>query len=512
MVKAGFAAHHEEFWEWVWSIEGGDGYNGAALVAEALIAIFARGGGKSTNAELACVALGARRRRRYALYVSATQDQADKHIGSIGALLESKTLEEHYPALADRAVGKFGSSKGWRRDRLTTRAGFVVDAIGLDTASRGIRFEEQRPDVIVLDDIDELHDTEAIVQKKIETLTDTLLPTGSHDVVVLGVQNLIHEDSIFAQLADGRATFLARRKVIGPIPALRHLRYHQEGARTVIDGGEPTWEGQNLEVCQAQVDRSGIAAFDRESQHIVTRDAEEALWRRAWIDATRVAPEDVPPLKRVVVGVDPSGSKRGDEVGIVAVGIDARKHAYVLSDWSCFKSPDDWATEAVDLWVQERGDRVVAEANYGGEMVESIIRTVARKKALVVPVTLVRASRGKEVRADPVAALYKQGLVHHVGYLPQLENELCRWKPLDKFSPGRLDAVVWGVTHLLIGKSVAGNRSAVGPPRQPAQAPQMRPPERAASTPTPAPSRIAVAPRRPTTERMPEYAGLRHMG
>jgi hypothetical protein len=100
------------------------------------------------------VALGAREKRRYALYVSMTQEQADDHVANVAALLESPAIAAHYPALGQRLVGKFGNPKGWRRNRVRAASGFTVDAIGLDTAARGIKLEDARPDLIILDDID----------------------------------------------------------------------------------------------------------------------------------------------------------------------------------------------------------------------------------------------------------------------------------------------------------------------------------------------------------------------
>lgn len=350
--------------------------------------------------------------------------------------------------MADRAVNKYGSSKGWRRNRLTTASGFTVDAIGLDTGGRGIKREDQRPDFMIVDDIDGRHDTSATTAKKAATLTDTLLPAGSTDLAVLAVQNLIHTDSIFSQLADGRADFLATRTISGPFPAVHDLAYDIRDGRAVVTGGTPLWAGQDLIAVQHQIDTYGLSAVLRESQQEVRRDPDAALWKRAWIADHRVTA--APQLLRLVVGVDPSGSARGDEVGVIAAGVDLRGHAYIVGDASLHGSPDDWARAAVDLWNAQKGDRIIAETNFGGEMVEHTITTVARERGLRVPIKLVRASRGKAVRADPIAALYQQGLVHHVGPLPALENEICRWTPADPVSPSRLDALVWALSELLL--------------------------------------------------------------
>lgn len=255
-----FAPHHEQFWSWLWSIE-------LDLRSTPFIAIWPRGGGKSTNAELGCVALGARGRRHYALYVSATQAQADDHVQTIGGQLESAAFADVYPDAASRLVGKYGSARGWRRDRLRTASGFTIDALGLDAAVRGVKLDEARPDLIVLDDLDRSDDSSETISKKIDVLTRELLPAGSVDCVVLGVQNLIRSDGIFGQLADGTADWLSDRQLSGPVPALHEFRCEQRGGKTWITGGTPTWNGQDVAICQARINDLGLRAFLAECQH-----------------------------------------------------------------------------------------------------------------------------------------------------------------------------------------------------------------------------------------------------
>jgi phage terminase large subunit-like protein len=177
-------------------------------------------------------------------------------------------------------------------------------------------------------------------------------------------------------------------------------------------------------------------------------DSEGALWSRALLDATRVraAPAD---LKRVVVTIDPAGGsgRNSDETGIVVAARDAERHGYVIANLSGKHSPDGWARRAIDAYRRHRADRIVAEQNFGGAMVEATLRAVDPS----VPVKLVHASRGKAVRAEPVVALFEQGRAHIVGSLPQLEDQLCGWNPLEAGpSPDRLDAMVWGLTELLV--------------------------------------------------------------
>lgn len=177
----------------------------------------------------------------------------------------------------------------------------------------------------------------------------------------------------------------------------------------------------------------------------ILEDVEGALWQRQRIDELRVA--RAPELLRVVVAVDPSASDddTSDEAGIIVAGVSRDGHGYVLADLSGRLSPDGWARRAVHAYKEWLADRIVAEVNNGGDMVEHTIRTVDPG----VPIKKLHASRGKFTRAEPVAALYEQGKVHHVGYFPALEDQMCTWTP-GQPSPDRMDAMVWALTELMI--------------------------------------------------------------
>jgi phage terminase large subunit-like protein len=184
----------------------------------------------------------------------------------------------------------------------------------------------------------------------------------------------------------------------------------------------------------------------------VLGDTPGALWTIDAIDRARR--ERAPDLQRVVVRIDPavSTNEGSDETGIVVVGRDERGHGYVLEDLSGRYDPAGWARAAVDAYYRHSADRIVAEVNMGGDMVESTLRTVDSNISFVA----VHASRGKYVRAEPVAALYEQGRVHHVGAFPELEDQQTSFTAdLDraKFgSPDRVDALVWALTELLTQK------------------------------------------------------------
>lgn len=180
-------------------------------------------------------------------------------------------------------------------------------------------------------------------------------------------------------------------------------------------------------------------------------DVQGALWTAALIDgARRVA---APDLVRVVVAVDPSGTAGGgvgDDIGIVVAAKGADGRYYVLEDASCNLSPDGWARRVARAYEHWQADRVVAEKNFGGAMVEAVLRTAAKD----LPVKLVTASRGKVVRAEPVAALYEQGKVSHVGRFDDLEDQMAAMTSagyVGEGSPDRVDALVWALSALCGG-------------------------------------------------------------
>jgi hypothetical protein len=182
-------------------------------------------------------------------------------------------------------------------------------------------------------------------------------------------------------------------------------------------------------------------------QEIYAEDVDKmpgAMWDLELIDRHRVA--EAPELVRIVIGVDPTGGTA--EAGIVAAGLAANGHGYVLADGSLNGSPGTWGGKAVKMYETHKADRVVAEDNYGGEMVEQTVRSVEGGQD--VSYKKVHATRGKLVRAEPIAAKYERGMVHHVGTFTKLEEEMCTYVPGGE-SPNRMDALVWALTELMVG-------------------------------------------------------------
>ncbi len=183
-------------------------------------------------------------------------------------------------------------------------------------------------------------------------------------------------------------------------------------------------------------------------QEIEAEDIDEvpgALWTRQTIEDNRVRSH--PGLARIVVAIDPAASskKKSNMTGIVVCGKDENNNGYVLEDITLRGQPDEWARAAIAAYYRWQADRIVAEANQGGEMVAYTLHTIDEN----VPVDLIHASRDKYLRADPVSALYTQGRVKHVGSFPDLEDQMCSWLAGDE-SPDRLDAMVHGMTALAL--------------------------------------------------------------
>jgi hypothetical protein len=445
-ITAPFAPYHADFWDWVWSLE-------PDKRAAPFIGIWPRGGGKSTSVELACAAVAARRTRRYALYISETQEQADDHVGNVAGMLESPAFAVLYPDAARRRLGKYGTSKGWRRNRLRTASGFTLDAIGLDTAARGVKMDEDRPDFLIFDDLDGKLDTQAATQKKITTLTHTLIPAGSEHATVLAVQNLVIPDGIFARLADGRADFLTDRIVSGPHPAIANLITETRDGRTVITGGEPTWPALGIPACQDKLDSMGLTAFLAEEQHKVEAPA-GGMFNH--LDFRHCRWDELPDLIRIVVWVDPAvtDTDQSDAHGIQADGLGADGMLYRLYSWEDRTSPDDAIRRAIRKAVELKAEAVGVETDQGGDTWravydaawDALIREGAIPAETPKPTfrqNKAGAGHGPKVhRAGQMLAAYERGEIIHVeGTHQTLERALARFpvsKPFDL-----TDAAYW---------------------------------------------------------------------
>ncbi len=232
-----------------------------------------------------------------------------------------------------------------------------------------------------------------------------------------------------------------------PTALIRDLMGRDDGSVHVTRGS--TWENAaNLSATAlAELRRryEGTRIGRQELEGELIEAVEGALWQRDWLDSSRIQPADVPDLTRVIVALDPAttSTSRSDEFGIIVAG-EADGHGYVLEDLSMRGSPAACMKRAVSAYRRHKADRVIAEANQGGDFIGNLLATIDPS----VPFRKVSATRGKAVRAEPVSSLCEQGRIHHVGVFPELEDELTTWTPSDPKSPGRLDAVVWAFTEL----------------------------------------------------------------
>lgn len=239
-----------------------------------------------------------------------------------------------------------------------------------------------------------------------------------------------------------------------PIPIIKAIAADRN---TVITRGRTFDNAANLSPSFIETIKrkyEGTRLGRQELNAEILDDVPGALWTRAMVEAALV--RQAPQMARVVVALDPSGTKgsedAGDSIGLVVAGKGIDGNAYVLADRTCKLSPDGWGRIAVNAYREFKADRIVAERNFGGAMVEHVIRSVDR----TVAYKEVTASRGKVIRAEPVAALYEQGRVKHVGGFAELEDQMCAMTSsgfLGEGSPDRLDAAVWAITELMLNNN-----------------------------------------------------------
>ena len=404
--------------------------------------------------------------RKYAWYIQETQDQADKRIATITDKLESVSMERHYPLMSSPKRGKLGRPRGWRREFLQTASGFTVEAIGLDKAARSAKIEDIRPDLAIIDDIDGKHDSVPRVQKKIQTLTETLLPALSNDAVIIFIQNLIHSDSIASQLIDNRAEFLSDRIIDGPHKALNDFEYKsfidkESGAtRFKITHGKPTWRGQDLQVCQDLITTLGPTAFITECQHDV-----DLVLGGIWdsFPFSRIDLEDVPEIERGAVWVDPAVTTTddSDSMGIQADGRGIDDRLYRFYSWEGITTPENAIWRAIRKCYDLRFTRVGIETNQGGDtwitVAKKVLADMRKNKDIPLnyPITFnyqkVTGSDGSKIERNyQMLASYETAkIVHVLGTHMVLEKALRRFparKPFDL-----VDASWWGWKDLIGG-------------------------------------------------------------
>jgi predicted phage terminase large subunit-like protein len=243
-----------------------------------------------------------------------------------------------------------------------------------------------------------------------------------------------------------------------PIKIFKQL-IAREGQDVVVTRGSTFANAANLArpFLNQMTERYGGTRLGRQELYAeLLTDTVGALWSLDTLEATRV--RSVPPLKRIVVAIDPAGSssENADETGIIVAGVGDDGHGYVIADLSGRFAPHEWARTAIGAYHSHQADRIIAERNFGGEMVEATISSVDPD----APVKTITSSRGKVLRAEPVAALFEQRRVHLVGSFPELEEQMCSftadWSRARDGSPDRVDALVFALAELVIESRSGG--------------------------------------------------------
>lgn len=267
-----------------------------------------------------------------------------------------------------------------------------------------------------------------------------------------------------------------------PKPLIKRMVAGEE--RNVVVTTATTYDNPHLEqhIRDALEETyGGTQLGQQELMGLLMDEDENALWTRVMLDTARVRPEEVPELTRIAVGVDPSGG--AGEQGIVVVGKSGlipptlqavpddgppprtdrpEHHGYVLADYTCRLSPDGWGRRAVQAAIDWDADELLAEINFGGAMCVATLRAAADAMGVDIPIRTVTATRGKAVRAQPVAALTSQGRWHMAGVFPELEEQLVTWHPDIGWSPDRLDAMTWPAWHLKLVRTTGSGRGSLG--------------------------------------------------
>jgi len=406
---------------------------------------------------------GVRKARRYVMYVSGTQEQADKHVQTIARMLESESVAQYAPEIGKPKVSSNGNRQ-WNRQIVQTATGYTVESIGLNKAVRGQKIDWARPDLIVFDDVDERHDSVLSTRKKEEIITSSILPAGASNSAALFVQNLIHPESIAARLArkpgtDGAADYLMDRIISGPFPAVDGLSYElqqdEDLHRWIITGGTSQWLGFDLAVCEDELNRDGPTSYLSESQHEVDAPAGGMFDH---LQYRRCKHNEVPwdSIVRSAVWVDPAvtTTDESDSMGIQADCIASDGTIYRLWSWEQITTPENALRRAILKAVEVGSLTVGVETDQGGDTWKSVYALVVQqiKAERILPINQrmptfqsdkAGAGHGpKAQRASQMLVDYEQGgIVHVTGTHEALERALRRFpksKPFDL-----VDAAYW---------------------------------------------------------------------
>ena len=274
-----FSDDHAKFWDHKWNVlmrlKQGEQVEPKELVT---LIILGRGMGKSTMAEVGALMRAALLGESYVLYVCSVDDQAREHISNIKYLIEhpDSRIAQYYPGLSEPKEQKFGGTDTWNKDVFITQSGAIFRAKGLNSSMRGLRVGTQRPNQIILDDIDDIKDSVAVAQNKINVIKASILPVASDNATIDFPQNLISEHSVLNQIYTGTSDALSDRTVIGVTKAFTHLNVTTEMIEgrmrhTIQPDSVPSWSGFDIKKAQKFLNASGLNTFLAEYQNELDR-------------------------------------------------------------------------------------------------------------------------------------------------------------------------------------------------------------------------------------------------
>lgn len=278
-----FGVMHEEFWDWYWKLTKLRFYD-LPLDGEQLsfASFLGRSNAKSSMSEWAAITEGAFGLDGYVLYISATQDSANSHVNDIRTHIEKENFGNLFPTLSNPRIGSFGNQYGWRQDFLMTESGWAIRPVGLKTGVRGLKEGDLRPSLIILDDIDDINDSLAEVQSKIQVISRSVLPSGTQNTINILAQNLIHENSFANQVYTGKTDIFSNAKIsFYPTFSVLNLetKINEEGrtTHTIKEPTIPVWDAFNIQSAQIFLDKVGLEAFYAEYQHDFSMDKQKKV-------------------------------------------------------------------------------------------------------------------------------------------------------------------------------------------------------------------------------------------
>jgi hypothetical protein len=404
---------------------------GAAGISRLAIFVPPRYGKSQTVARLFPAWFVGRNPDRRVILTGYAASLVDKHSRAVRNIVMGDAFKRIYPGV--RVADDSAARSSW--DIAGCEGG--MDAVGIAGAVTG-----KGASLLVIDDpVKNRKDAESglIRQRVWDSYSNDLYTRLEPDGAIALIMTRWHEDDLAGRLLrdQGDEWHVIR------LPALA-----EDGDALDRAPGAPLW-AERYSADQVAKIRATLGEYSFSALYQQRpRPHDGALFKFDWIESARVqsAPERFASL---VVAVDPAGTEGGDETGIIVCGmayVGRERHGYVLDDGSLHASPSAWGRRAVALLRQYNAQAIVVEVNQGGDMATHVLKTVDAQ----VRVRTVRAAEGKAARAEPIAALYEQGKIHHVGEFPALEDQLIGWTPGSGRSPDRLDALVWGLSSTML--------------------------------------------------------------